>query len=74
MKNAKWWILIILGCLLLCPLLNIVAGLVAFFFVLLVLWFAQIGRINLLLWKIEEGVQRLGTIFRKWLPKNQKPE
>jgi hypothetical protein len=62
----RWWIFIILGCLLLWPLLNIVAGLIAFFLALFVLWFAQMGRANLLLARIQEGVRKLEKTLRKW--------
>jgi ABC-type multidrug transport system fused ATPase/permease subunit len=66
----RWWILIVIGCLLLWSLLNITAGLVAFLLTLLFLWFAQMERINFLALKIQEGVQKLEKILPKWFPQN----
>lgn len=70
----RWWILILFGCLLLNWTVNAMAALIALLCVLLVLWVAQMERINFLVRRIQEGVQKLETIVRQWLPKNQKPD
>jgi hypothetical protein len=59
-----WWVLIIFGCLLLNWTMGPMVALIALLCVLLVLWFAQMGRINFLLARIQEGVQKLEKIFQ----------
>jgi len=66
----RWWVLIIFGCLLLSLTTNITVALVTFVCVFVAFWFAQMKRINFLLAKIQEGVQKLGKILPKWFPQN----
>ncbi len=68
--RARGWILIILGCLLLCSTLSATVAVIALLIALLILWFVQMGRINFLLAKIQKNIRKLQEILQKMLPKN----